>query len=326
MRSSRHPRLKKYLFIASVVLLPVMFAKANQLANQSGNPSWFIGLRNELLATDTRSFGLLANAFILSLFTTLVYAIELGEDRKERLQYYASILISFLYAALSTGRSPFLQIIIPLIAIAAIQKRLRSKTLLATALFVVAVFGVFVLVLAKAGDPEAPLSENLPAVQESFVEYTIGALPAFDQLVRADPRAEYGKNMLVATVNFVRRNAGHETEKPDLVTEVPFPTNVYTAIRPPFLDFGIVGVVLAFGAIGAASSYSYMRAVQGEGLYIFFYSLSLYPLLMMTFDDQYFSPMLYWLKYLLAAYLYFRIRRKREIKSPSVVGLKTALT
>src|SRR5208283_450775 len=115
-------------------------------------------------ATDTRSYGLLSNAFTLSLFTTLVYAVELGEDRKERLQYYASVLISFLFAALSMGRAPFLQIIVPLIGIAAIQKRLKLKTLIACALFVVLVFGAFVVVLAKAGDSEAPLSENLWAV------------------------------------------------------------------------------------------------------------------------------------------------------------------
>src|SRR5205807_174741 len=46
--SSYYPSIKKLLLLASVVLLPVLFMKANLLAEQSGIPNWLVGLRVEL--------------------------------------------------------------------------------------------------------------------------------------------------------------------------------------------------------------------------------------------------------------------------------------
>jgi oligosaccharide repeat unit polymerase len=93
--------------------------------------------------------------------------------------------------------------------------------------------------------------------------------------------------------------------------DVPFSINVYTALHPPFKDFGIMGVIVAFAVIGAASTYFYLRAAAGEQLHVFYYSLSLSPLLFMTFSDQYFAPMLSWLKYAAAGYLYFSTAKRR---------------
>lgn len=312
--SSWRPRLKVLLLLISVVLLPFLFTKANLLADQSGLENWFIGLRVELTSSDSLSYGFLGNAAALSYFTTFIYAIEHGDELREKLQYYLSVLISFAYALLSTGRTPFLLVLITLMGIAAMRNRLGPKKIFVSTIVFVGAFAVFALILGKGGDLAASVSDNVSSVEESFAQYAIGAIPAFDQVVKRDAPLDYGKNTFLDGLNLLRRATGGRAISPiQEEVSVPFPTNVYTAIQPPFKDFGIIGVVLAFGVIGALSTYFFLRALSGDSLNIFCYSLSLYPLFLMAFTDQYFAPMLSWVKYLIAAYLYFGFGKRRRV-------------
>lgn len=190
--SSWRPRLKVLLLLASIVLLPFLFTKANLLADQSGLENWFIGLRVELTSSDSLSYGFLGNATALSYFTTFIFAIEHGDELKERLQYYLSVLVSFAYALLSTGRTPFLLVLVTLMGIAAMRNRLRVKKLLVSTLVFVCAFAVFAVILGKGGDLDASVSENVSSVEESFVQYAIGAIPAFDQVVKRDAPSTMG--------------------------------------------------------------------------------------------------------------------------------------
>ncbi len=91
---------------------------------------------------------------------------------------------------------------------------------------------------------------------------------------------------------------------------MPFPVNVYTGIQPVYEDFGVAGVVLAFAIIGAASTHFYVKGLRGNQLHIFLYGLALFPLLFVTFSDQYFAPMLTWAMYGVVGYLYFNKKEK----------------
>ncbi len=311
-RSSGSPRFKLWLLLASIAFLPIMLSRANELAEQMGLANWLVALRVELTSSDTQAYGILGNASILSYFTTFIYAIELENDRKEKWQYYVSLLISIVYAVLGTGRTPFLLVLVCLMGIAAMRNRLGIRKLFVGAIVFLVAFAVFAVILGKGGDVDFALSENLSSVEESLVQYAIGPIPAFDEVVKRDAPLDFGKNTFLDGLNLVRRVSGSKPASPvQEYVSVPFLTNVYTALQPPFLDFGILGVVLAFGLIGAASSYFYIRAVAGDALNIFCYSLCLFPLALMAFSDQYFSPMLSWLKYLIAAYIYFSFSRSR---------------
>ncbi len=305
-----HRRLRLFLLIASVCLLPVVYAKANALAEQSGFDDWLVGLRVELASPGSAGYGLLGNASMLSYFTTFIYAIEHGDKLKEKLQFYVSVVVSVAYASLSTGRTAFFLVLVALMGIAAMQGRLSSKKLLLGTTGFLACFAVFGVILSKGGTVDASWTDNFDSLEESVAQYTVGAIPAFDQIVRADAPLEYGRNTWLDILNLVRRSTGAPTVSPiHEEVDVPFSINVYTALHPPFKDFGIMGVIVAFAVIGAASTYFYLRAAAGEKLHVFYYSLSLPPLLFMTFSDQYFAPMLSWLKYAAAGYLYFRNSR-----------------
>jgi oligosaccharide repeat unit polymerase len=302
-------RVKLILLVVSLVLLPAVFERANSIAMGTSLLDWFTALRVELTLNEQSPYGVLGNASILSYCITFIYAIELRDDWKEKLQYYLSLAISVAYAVLSTGRTPILLIVVSLMAIAAMRHRLKWKNAFIGALSLSLAFALFAVILGKGGNVESSVSDNLDSVRESMAQYAIGPIAAFDRLVRADPAFEYGRNTFLEGVNLVRRLTGFALVSPiQEEVNVPFPVNVYTAVQPPFKDFGIVGVVLAFGLIGAVSTYFYLRAVEGQELYIFCYSLILFPLFFMTFSDQYFAPVGSWIKYLLVGYLYFRYR------------------
>jgi oligosaccharide repeat unit polymerase len=313
---SSHPRIRIFLLIASVCLLPVLIMKAKQLADQSGFENLLIGLRVELFSEGSVGYGFLGNATMLSYFTTFVYAIEKSDRILERLEYYLSVAVSSVYAVLGAGRTSVFLIIVVLTGIRAMREGLRIRRLAAGAAVFLLCFGFFAISLGKGGDLQASWSENLTSVQESLVQYALGPLPAFDRVVRTGADPQYGRNVFLDVLNLSRRLTGRPIISPiQQEVTVPFPTNVYTAIHPVYLDFGVLGVVLAFGLIGAASAYFYRRAIAGDRLFIFYYSISLFPLLYSTFSDQYFAPMLSWFKYLVVAYLYFGIERTSDARN-----------
>jgi oligosaccharide repeat unit polymerase len=313
---SSHPRIRVLLLFASVCLLPVLFAKAMQLAEQSGVENIFIGLRVELLSEGSIGYGFLGNASMLSYFTTFVYAIEKSNSKRERVEYYLSLAVSSVYAALSTGRTAVFLIILVLTGISSMRKGLSIRKLAAAAAVFLLCFGLLAISLGKGGDLQASWSENLSSIQESLIQYALGPLPAFDRVARIGAGPEYGKNVFLDVLNLSRRLAGRPVVSPiQEEVAVPFPANVYTAIQPVYIDFGILGVVLAFGLIGAASTYFYLRAVVGNRLFIFYYAISLFPLLYTAFSDQYFAPMLSWFKYFLAAYFYFGIESASDAQN-----------
>ena len=303
---SAHPRLKVIFLTFSAALLPFTIERAYQIVSQSGSDIFFIGLRSELLAEDSSGYGLLGYAAVLSFFTTFLYAVESRTGIAERLQSYLSLAISVTHAVLSTGRTTIFFILAVLVGIALMQGRFSLKRLIASAVVFLLSFGFFAFATLKGANPDAPWSENMSSIAESLLIYDVGPLPAFDHVVRADEPLGYGENTFIGPLNVSRRLAGKSRLSPiQEEVDVPFPTNVYTGIQPVYKDFGIIGVILAFATIGTASTFFYLKGLSGDPLHIFFYGLTLFPLLFVTFSDQYFAPMLTWVMYGLAAYLYF---------------------
>jgi len=304
---SAHPQLKIIFLVLSVALLPLIVQKALQLAAQSSSDVFFSALRGELLAGDSKGYGRLSYAPLLSYFTTFVYAIESRSSRGERLQYCLSLAASFAYAVLSTGRTYLFLILAVLAGVFLMQGRFRFRTFIVSALVFLLSFAFLGIAMSKGGSPDASWTDNVSSIGESLLIYAEGPIPAFDKVVRKDAPLEYGENTFIGPLNLLRRLAGKSyLSAIQEEVNVPFPINVYTGVHPVYKDFGIVGVILAFAIIGAAWTYSYSKSLAGDRLHIFYYALALFPLLFMTFSDQCFAPMMTWIMFGSAAYFYFR--------------------
>jgi len=156
-------------------------------------------------------------------------------------------------------------------------------------------------------------TENVEGVTEIFFWYLLGSVPAFDSHVSGAAPLAYGENTFSGILNFFYRITGDELISPiqDWVL-VPFPINVYTGIHPLYKDFGVAGVIFGVFAIGSITSYLYLQARLGKRFYVYLYALSLFPLLFVTFSDQYFAPVLSWIKYVMAGCAYFYFFREKN--------------
>ncbi len=304
---SMRPQLKKLLLALSVAFLPLMVEKAIELVSQSGSEIFFVGLRSELLAEGSSGWGHLGNAYLLSWFTTFVYAIEPRTSRREKVEYYISQALSFAYAFLTTGRTSILLVLAVLTGIYLMQGKFRVRTFILCVVVFLISFAFLGVALLKGGDPDTSVTENVSSIGDSLLTYAEGPIAAFDQVVRKDAPLEYGKNMFIGPLNMFRRWTGKAILSPiQEEVDVPFPTNVYTGIQPVYKDFGVIGVVITFAVLGAAWTCFYLKGLAGDRLSVFCYSLSLFPLFFMTFSDQCFAPMITWAMLGCAAYLYFR--------------------
>jgi oligosaccharide repeat unit polymerase len=318
-----HPRLKMLFLLATAVALPLAFYHANELMLQSGVDDPFIGLRMELGSEDIVGYGVVLNNIgLLSDFTTLLYAIEPRRNRSERVCYGISLLVSLIYALLSSGRLPFYMLFIALTGIALIRRRLTVTKVVASVLFLVLLFGSYAVLLRKGGDPDAPWSDNIAFIAESFFTYCLGGIAAFDQVVRGHaPQLSVGA--FSSIINVFYHLIGHRLISgvhPPVA--VPFETNVYTALQPVYKDFGILGIVVVFALIGAVTSGFYVKARSGNRLCTLYYAVALFPLVIMVFADQYFIALSVWVRWLLAGYFYFCTGARFSREFPAPTGIR----
>src|ERR1035437_5732704 len=307
---SVRPQIRKWLLIASVLLFPLLLLKAQRLADLSGVDNFLMGLRMELLAQGSSGFGLIGNVTVLSFFTTCLYAAECDAGAAERFQYLLSLVLSLTCAALTTGRLAIYFILIAILSISWMRGRLSIRKVIGGAVTFLVAFGILSVALSKGGDVDASMQDNVAVIGESLVPYISGSLPAFDRLVRTDAPMTYGRNTFGDVINFVYRVTGQQQLM--LIPEdvyVPYPTNVYTAFRPLYLDFGIGGLAAGYMLLGALSTYIFCRAVNGDRLFILYYGFALIPLSLVSVGDQYFVPFLTWVKFGALGYLYFRTGR-----------------
>jgi len=282
--------------VLSILCLPFLVKSAIALASHKITTNFFVNLRISLSNVENpQSFGILAYAatFAFSgLFLKLV-------DTRVRL-LSSGVLISTLaclcYALLGTGRAYFFQFLVPafFIILFARPGTLKSRHIV---IFFTVLFSVFVfmgMLLNKIGGEDK-------GVLKEFGLYLLGGASAFQEILAAPQHLEYGANTF-RTIYAVLAAVGIDVNVVKLVQEfvlIPEPTNVYTVFQPYYLDFGISFVLISQFFFGLMHSCLYSMAVRRSSMGILLYSLSMYPLFMQWFLDQYFSLLSLWVQYLI---------------------------
>lgn len=163
---------------------------------------------------------------------------------------------------------------------------------------------------------------SVAGVAELFlVSYIVGPTAALDYFLRH--QAEYA-GAPEHTFKFFLTIASslhliHYTPPPtfDTFVQVPFPTNVYTVYKFYIADFGLYGALGTMLVIGFLHTLLYRKARTGSKLAMYFFSLTLFPLILVIFDDQY-SAFGSYIDILLVGSLYFFIRSERMLGLPKL--------
>lgn len=313
------------LMLASFVGLVWFVLRARAIASEGPFDSFLINIRyvtggNTFTGEDAlEGFGL-AGYFVSLSVISMAIQFFLVEEYGSRWRYYLSILMAASFAVLSTGRTFIMIVVIVILGLNLATGKLSAKRGLGYLVIAGLVsFGVMGLALRSATD--APLA----LLVDQFRLYLLGGVAAFGQYVDSVKELDWGTNIF-RTPALVLGKLGIHVEVPTLTKEyryVPDPTNVYTFYRPYFDDFGYVGVVLAPFIFGVFYGKVYRLARAGSRVFILCFALSLYPLFMQFFQDQYFTLLSTWVQYsawIAFGFLGARVIR-REYREPEPAGL-----
>lgn len=276
-----------------------------------GAGSWYAGLRNNLNSSQAKgSFGFAGYLLNFS-FAGTAYLVLYARRLHLTPWLWPSILLSLGFAFLSTGRTHL--VLLGCMLIGSAMPTDRSKRLLLV--LSLPLFGAAALFLATllGGRLTTTSIETLLAslAHTQLKGYILTAVGAFDILVNSGLPST-GGSMTFRTPLAVLRFLGVPVEVPEMiqpnVTFASFPINVYTVFNPYYRDFGVAGVGLFLGALGALHGWVYRQMKSGIPLFIVANTLLFYALLMQFFQDQYFSLMSQWIQILGWTYVFNKLQ------------------
>src|SRR6266576_2874657 len=320
------------LGLACVVLVGLVLYvnRASALASTGPSTNPYINLRYALSVTWEETGGDLG---VLSYFIPAAYvlagAAALGRcgfahPRSSRLLVAVSVCMGTIFGVLSSGRSVLLPlIIIVLIIPTALRVSSPARTARALGIVVVGLFVLVGLALGKGGDFTSTIQDNWVGMRESFVLYSVGSIPSFDTFLHnRGPDLDMGINSF-RTLLAVLRAVGFGTPLVPLVqpyADIPMPMNVYTFYQPYIKDFGIGGIATMF-FFGFIHGLLYKKATvhNPRAIYVFLFSLSLFPLVMQVFQDMYLSVLSTWIQYSALCVLLFGFLSEAKLREMKIL-------
>ena len=310
--------LQVVIVVVSAVGLGMMVYKAIQLAPPDltspwfgGGRSWFANLRDEINYSGAKgSFGL-PGYFLNFSFASTAYLILYSRRHLTTSWLWPSIVLSLGFALLSTGRT-HLVLLGCLVVGAAMPEGRTKRIILALALPLFGAGALLLVTLLKGVTPTTPTESLLDTLVNSQLKgYILTAVGAFDILVSSGMEST-GGSMTFRTPLAVLRAFGLPVSVPEMiqdnVTFASFQINVYTAFSPYYRDFGVTGVGLFMGALGAIHGWVFQQLKSGMPIFIVANAILFYALFMQFFQDQYFSLMSQWIQILGWTYLFNKLQ------------------
>jgi oligosaccharide repeat unit polymerase len=286
---------RNMLIVVLLCGLPLVFYQILQLSNLAGGGSnILVQARVAVVVLDQNqepSLSILILGYFASLatYTSLLFATE-KTDRK----FWIVTVIALCACILSTGRTDLLLLVSGLCAIRLLQRRqecLRDAIRLLR--WPIALFIVFFIGLSFTNKSNEGMTGGVIGIASNAVlSYIAGPLAAFDCVVQ-NP-ANFAMSMSHTFQLPLRLAAmlhlATYTQPPafDSYVFVPFPTNVYTVFKFYFLELGSVGTIALMLLIGLLHSLLYLKARLGGRLSTYLFAYSMFPVLMVIFDDHYY--------------------------------------
>lgn len=264
-------------------------------------------VREKLVEEDGKKFG----TFGLIQLMMSAYLILASLSKTTFTAKHKLLLGFFLYYTMLLGsRAQFIYYFLALFYILLWQKRISAKKIFASITLILGL--LYIMTLLRGAN------RNNGTLTEILMIYTITAMPALKLGVFANSKCfgYYTFRVIYVWIN----KLGFTLPINNILSEytmTPLPTNVYSYIKPYYLDFGYLGIFIVPLFLGFVQQYFYFRARRGSFVFLFLTSILMYPLLMQVFEETYFlqlSNIIYSL--ILAtmiAKLSIRLKRKEQL-------------
>ncbi|WP_432743373.1 O-antigen polymerase [Methylobacter sp. G7] len=278
-------------FYVALLGLPFLILRALDLASHGTTDNFFVNLRLSIIDEENpQGYGVIS--YFLPIAFSCFFLCLLDKDTSlKSTKIVFPLAICLIYAVFSTGRTFLFLLFIPSLFILSLT-RMDFFTLGKALVF----FGILLLVFFVIGSFLGRFDAEAEDVS-AFWLYLLGGITAFQEIFSTSKHLDYGDNTF-RTMYAILAALGFDVEVKGMLQDyvyIPSPTNVYTVFQPYFKDFGIYFALFMQFLFGLMHAVLYGFSKQKNPVAILLYSLSMYPLFMQWFQDQYFSLMSFWL-------------------------------
>ena len=297
------------LFIAIVisvlVALPFLIMHTHWLAASSSYDSFWVAVRraytdqNELPGGGALGAVNLAPVYIVLSYIAVYELTFNPRYRRTLFIFLGSVLV---FQILTTARAYVMQFLIGAISIVAIRRdRAPIKAAIAVSVLFLFLFGLFQFELKEMdADWNASGNEKVVSFFRGLAGYTAGPLVAFDRVIMKPNQVPNTWKIYKPFVRIINkfgaglpelsRNLAYTDIAPGLIT------NVYTFYFTYYVDFGIIGALLASALFGFVSTIVFRMARSNSPLGTVLYALVVYGIVMSTFAESFCLEVTLWVK------------------------------
>lgn len=278
--------------ILSALCIPLIYLKSIEISGGTNifTIPGYISLRSAM-TEEGRGYGPYAYIMIMAYAVSSIRFLQYIETRKHGAWTAVSIATSLFYVYLSTGRTFALLLATLTILPGILTNRFNHKSRLLISSIAIIVFASITTMTAKGVSIESSAAENILSLIENLRSYTVAPILAFSKLFEELQFFDFGQNTLRTPIAALNAINAIDLAPKNLIKDyelTPNPTNVYSVYEVYFRDFSIAGMLIPPMFLGL-HFWLYKNALEKHGRWVFYYSISAYPLLMQFFQDQYFS-------------------------------------
>jgi oligosaccharide repeat unit polymerase len=327
-RKSRYLQ-KWFKYLLFMVLILIVIAAMKDLAAAAAQGSslggGFMARARSAAVENVKEQGTV-RTFMTYLGPWPTFAVILFQIERKRREFWLSLVIALIENVLGTGRGGFLILFSALTCVHLIQR--KQEKFLAAWRFVrwpfLAFLTLFILLMFTSKDTSDIDTSIAVFARNSLIQYIIGPTGAFDYVLNHSSEYTNLPNHTFKLFLTIASALGIISYTPppalDYFLFIPFPTNVYTVYKFYFTDFGLYGTLAVITLIGFGHTLLYRKARSTSKLGLYMFALTMYPLIMVIFDDWYVAFGNYCVA-LICGIVYFRVGR-----IPIGVSLKLAPT
>lgn len=306
--------IKYIIYIELILLITYSFFLAIYIKNNYIFNVYYtlkLGSANGNLIT-LNSLGYLFN-FITAFSAFLLFIYIKGEKLISKKMLFVQMLIGTVSSFLTLGRTAILLYFLLLIITTFIYKNADYKKIIKQFVLLGVVGIVFFSIYNLIKYPYLLESSSIIEVAfNSLVLYASGSIITFQSWINSNVELLYGDN----TFRFVKAllaAVGYEVQVQELVNPFmaisnDYSSNVYSFYYYYAKDFGLVYALFVQLIIGMIYGYLYKRMTFKHPFWVYVFSLSLYPLFMQFFQDQYVSLTSTWIQYTFFGIFLFKTR------------------
>ncbi|MGH8539443.1 MAG: O-antigen polymerase [Stenotrophobium sp.] len=279
---TRRHRVLDFVLLMVVIGLPFYLQKSTAGVDLS-DPMFWANLRTvalEVSDTSQRSFDLVNNLAILSIFLAMSMHYENDGTFPRKWRCYLAILLALIYGAAQGTKGNVVTLILTLVFISSMRAgRLNfvvmgSAVLLSLAIFTIALaFSNFAYMDLQAS------VETLKFLAENTRDYWLGGVVAFDHIVHdpnSIPSTQKLSRFFLETANGFGANFQLPNNNPAFTNiSESRSTNVYTIYCSYFKIYGWFGVASGLSMLGVVLTWVYAKARKGNPGAILFYGANI---------------------------------------------------